>query len=295
MALIGPPPDDALCRASRPGCSSPSIVAFATGGDSYSAGTVLAMDVYRALWRRRFLILILTVATVATTYAVVSRQTKIYQSMTLVRVQGHVTDPTQVGSALGVAQQMALTYSQIVTTDRIATQVYKALGERVPRDHVVLSATPVQGLDLLYISAESPSPQEAADVANAAPVALRQFISTQPAAFRDQLEVINPARPSVSPVSPRVKTSLLIAFVAGLVFNGALALLVEFLSDHLPDVDHLESVTGKPVLATVPELVFRTGAVGRLQRHLAQDVGDPAPQLRLSRRKPQAETGDARG
>lgn len=232
------------------------------------------MDVYRALWRRRFLILILTAATVGATYAVVSRQTKIYESATLVRVQGRVTDPTQVGSALGVAQQMAQTYAQIVTTDAIATKVYKSLDKRVPRDHVRLSANPVQGLDLLYITAKSPNPQEAADVANAAPVALREFIAGQPPAFRDELEVVNPAGPSTSPVSPRVKSSLLIAFVAGLVFNGALALLIEFLSDRLPDVDDLESVLGKPVLATVPPLEFRSVSADRVQRHLAYGAGD---------------------
>jgi capsular polysaccharide biosynthesis protein len=223
------------------------------------------MDVYQALWRRRFLILLLTFVTVAAAYVVVSRETKIYKSTTLVRVQSHVTDPTQIGSALGVASQLAQTYAQIVSTEAIANEVFETLHSRIPAGDVHISASPVQNLDLLYISATSPNPQEAAEVANAAPVALRRFIAAQPPAFRDQLEVINPAGPSATPVSPHVKSSLLIAFLAGLVFNSMVALLIEFLSDRLPDVDHLEAVTGKPVLATVPMLSFRSLPAERVQ------------------------------
>jgi capsular polysaccharide biosynthesis protein len=276
--------------ASRPGCSYSSMVAFRGLGASYSATALVAMDVYRALWRRRFLILILTVATLATTYVVVSHQTKMYKSATLVRVQGRVSDPSQVGSALGVAQQMAQTYAQIVVTDAIAQKVFKVLDKRVPRDHIKLSADPIQGLDLLYITAESPDPVQAADVANAAPVALREFIAAQPAAFRDSLEVVNPAGPSASPATPRVKSALLIALVAGLVFNGALALLVEFLSDRLPQLDGLEAATGKPVLATVPMLEFRSVAADRVQRHLEYESSRPG----FVRRLP-AETGRESG
>jgi polysaccharide biosynthesis transport protein len=253
------------------------------------------MDVYRALWRRRLLIAVLTIATVASTYVVVSRQTKIYQSTTLVRVQGRVADPTQVGAALGVAQHLAQTYAQIATTDAIANEVYTSLHGSVPRGHVQLSAQPVQDLELLYISAKSPKPKEAAAVANAAPKALRRFIARQPAAFRDEIEVVNPAGVSVVPVSPKLKTSVLIALIAGLVFNGALALLIEFLSDRMPGVEELEAATGKHVLATVPMLVFRSSVVERLEKRLGEELRPNEPATELARRVTRAEPRRTRG
>ena len=238
---------------------------------------MVALDLYRALWRRRYLIAILTLATVASTWFVVSRQTKIYESTTLVRVEQQVTDPTQVGNALGVAQHLAQTYAQIVTTDAMANQIYTALHGRVPRSHVQISAAPVQDLELLHISAKSPIPREAAEVANAAPAALREFIAqTQSAgAGKDLIVTVNPAVVSVTPISPRVKLSLIIAFIAGLVFNGGLALLMEFLSDRLPPVDDLEAALGKPVLATVPMLTFRNADIARLQERLG--LGERPP------------------
>lgn len=227
------------------------------------------MDVYRALWRRRFLIAILTAATVVTAYVVVSQQTKIYKSSTLIRVQQRVSDPSQAGTALGIAQHLAQTYAQIVVTDEIKGRVFRSLHGRVPRGDINLSAEPVQDLELLYVSARSSNPEAAAEVANAAPRALRRWINEQPVSLRDEVEVVNPAGVASSPVSPRVKTSVIIALLAGLVFNGGLALLIEFLSDRLPEVDDLEALTGKPVLATVPPLVFQASGLSRLQQRLA--------------------------
>lgn len=238
---------------------------------------MVALDLYRALWRRRYLIAILTLATVASAWFVVSRQTKIYKSTTLVRVEQQVTDPTQVGNALGVAQHLAQTYAQIVSTDAMADRIFRALHGRVPRSHVQISATPVQDLELLYISAKGPNPREAAEVANAAPAALRAFIAQTQSegAGKDLIVTVNPAAVSATPISPRVKLSLIIAFIAGLVFNGGLALLMEFLSDRLPPVDDFEAALGKPVLATVPMLTFRNPDIARLQERLG--LGERAP------------------
>jgi capsular polysaccharide biosynthesis protein len=229
------------------------------------------MDVYRALWRRRFIILALTLATVVTTFVVVSAQTKQYKSTALIRVKQQVSDPTQVGNAIGVAQHLAQIYAQIVVTGAIADSIEKVLHGRVPRDQIRLSAQPVNDLELLYVSGKSSNPRWAADVANAAPVALRRWINaSSPKSQRDQIQVVNPAGVSSVPVSPRVKTSLIIAFLAGLVFNGALAIAIEFLSDRIRGVEDLEALTPTPVLATVPLLVFGTTRPAALDATLAR-------------------------
>lgn len=221
------------------------------------------MDVYRALWRQRFIVLFLTLATVVTTYVVVSRQTKMYRSSTLIRVQQQVGDPNQVGNAIGVAQHLAQTYAQIVGTGAIADNVYRILGGKVPRDEVSLNGQPVQDLELLYLDAKSSNPKWAADVANAAPIALRRWINSAEQKQRDEIQVVNPASAPATPYSPRVKLSVIIALLAGLIFNGGLAVLIEFLGDRIRSVDELETLTGKPVLATIPILEFRSSLVSR--------------------------------
>jgi capsular polysaccharide biosynthesis protein len=237
------------------------------------------MDVYRALWRRRLLIAILTIATVATTYVVVSRETKVYKSATMVRVESLVSDPTQLGTQLGIAQHLAQTYAQIVATGEMGDRIYKVLHGRVPRDEIQISASPIADLELLYISAQSSDPRVAAAVANAAPQALRDFVKSNPNPGKEEIITVNPAGVPASPVSPKVKLSLVIAFIAGLVFNGGLALLIEYLSDRLPEVDDLEAVFGRPVLATVPVLDFRSPDIERLQQRLSDGQAREAPPL----------------
>jgi capsular polysaccharide biosynthesis protein len=229
------------------------------------------LDVYRTLWRRRFVILFLTFVTVVAAYVVVSGETKIYRSTIFIRVQQQAVDPTQVGNAIGVAQHLAQTYAQIATTDAIGDSVFRVLHGKVPRDQIKLSAQPVQDLELLYISAKSSNPQWAADAANAAPVALRSWIaSTTAKTDRDQIQVVNPAGRGVSPISPNVKLGVIIALLAGLFFNGSLAVLIEFLSDRLRGVDEIEALTGRSILATIPVLEFAPSAVTAVQDQLAR-------------------------
>jgi capsular polysaccharide biosynthesis protein len=244
-----------------------------------------ATDLYRALWRRRYMIILLTVLVTATAWFRASAEPKVYKASALIRVQQRITDPTQAGTAIGVAQHLALTYAQIVAAYSIGNRVYRQLGGRVPRDDINIEGEPVQDLELLYISATSHDAQQAAEVANAAPVALRKFIK-ESGTPGDQIVTINPAGVPVTPISPHPTRVAILALLVGLVVNGALALLMEFLADRLPEVDELEAALGKPVLATVPKVAMTPGVVEDLKRV-------PAGQAAASPRAPNS-LGQAR-
>jgi hypothetical protein len=51
-----------------------------------------------------------------------------------------------------------------------------------------------------------------------------------------------------------------IAVMFGLIFNGALALLLELFRDRLPEPDELGQALGRPVLATIPNLRLHDAA-----------------------------------
>jgi capsular polysaccharide biosynthesis protein len=213
------------------------------------------VEVYRALWRRRLLILLLTVLAVGATWVVVSREKKVYEATTLVRIQQRITNTGDAIGSLAVGQHLAQTYAKIVIAPSIEQRVVQLLGGRVPRTGVDIGASPVQDLELLSISARSHSPAQAALVANAAPVALRDFIQ-RTGTLRDQIITVDEARIPKKAVSPKVTLTVFVAFLLALIFSSVLALLVEWLGDRLPDPDELEAVLGKPVLATVPRVSF---------------------------------------
>ena len=216
------------------------------------------LDVYRALWRHKVFILVLTALLAIGAWFFVSRQTKTYSATSLVRVQQRITSPTEAYGALQTGQLLAETYAQIVEADTVRRRIFGLVHARIPTDTgaIRINAAPVNQLDLLKISALSSSPQDAALVANAAPRALRNFIR-ETGTLRDQIVLVDQAAVPTKPVAPHVKRSVALALLLGLIFNSALALVLELLGDRVREPDELERLFGLPVLATVPSVKLR--------------------------------------
>jgi capsular polysaccharide biosynthesis protein len=218
--------------------------------DSLDA-TVGPADVYRALWRHKWFVVIFTAALAAGAWALTAREQKIYEASTLVRVQQEVQDPGQALGALEAGQRLAMTYARIVETAAMRTRIRAALDGAVPYDEIDVSASAVSDLELVSIAARSPEPRTAQLVANAAPTALRHFIADTSTAS-DRVVTLQPAKLPTEPVSPNMKLTLVLAVLIGLVFNGALALLIEIFGDRVPAGEELERLTGRPILTQIP-------------------------------------------
>jgi succinoglycan biosynthesis transport protein ExoP len=223
-----------------------------------------AADVYKALWRRWILIVALTALVVAGAWFATGQRTKIYRSGVLIRISQPISDPTQAFGILEAGQQLAQTYARIVETHTIAQTIYQDLGRQVPLAEIEgnVHGSPLQNLELLTVTVDNVSPRRAALIANATPVALRTFIKSS-GTLREEVTVVDSATPATTPFSPNLKQNLILALLLGLFVNGALALLLETLSDRLPETDELEAFTGYPVLATVPPLHFEPTVVAR--------------------------------
>lgn len=279
-----------------------------------------AGDVYRALWRHKFLILLLTAVFVGAAWYVTSQQTQKYEASTLVRVE----ERGDTGNAaLLAAQTLTQTYAKIIgsgalkadiktliagcasgtpstlrgilpvapgrtatrgstppagtstptavspatlraartkTFRRTYVRACRSIGvtRRLPApprkvSQVHLSGSPVQDLDLLTIAGRSRTRRHAAIAANAAPWALRAFIR-RAGSGDEKVVTVKAATIPTSPVSRQLPLKIAIAVMVGLIFNGALALLLEFFRDRLPDPDQLGQEVGIPVLATIPVL-----------------------------------------
>jgi len=224
-------------------------------GRAYRHDDMTVLDVYGALWRRKLLIVLATAALLGATVVLTSRQQPEYEATSLVRVQQSVTSPTEAFVALQTGERLARTYAKIATTRAVASAIEGELAPEVRLGEIAekISATQVDDLDLLAISARGPDPLRAQLIANAAPSALRHVIR-QTGTLRDNITVIQRAGLPVSPVSPNLKLNLALALLCGLIFNAGLALLLDALGDRVSDPDELERMTGIPVLATVPTL-----------------------------------------
>jgi capsular polysaccharide biosynthesis protein len=233
-------------------------------------------DLYHALWRHKFFIVVMTALLAAAVWFLTSRQTEIYQTSALVRVDQAVVDPSELRGALEAGERLVRTYAIIAETERIAADAFEQLEGSVPRAEIAdVSAEPGEEVELLWITAQSPSPERAQLIANAIPRALQNYIResrrfqvpttsfdpenptaapTQAVIARERLDVVNEASLPRKPAYPNLRLNLALAVSLGLIFNGALALLIVLVSDRWRDADELERLTGRPVLASVPNL-----------------------------------------
>jgi len=212
-------------------------------------------DVYRALWRHRWFVLLLTLALVAAAYVLTTRQTKQYTASALVRVQQDVRTAEEAFGALLTGERLARTYERIAETESVSNLVKAELRGEVPSGAVVIEAEQLSNLELLGISVTYQDPEVAATVANAVPRALATFIE-RTGSFRDTITVVERASTPTTPSSPNLRLNLVLAFLLGLILSAGLALLRESLSDRIEDIEELEKVAGHPVIAVIPNLKF---------------------------------------
>jgi capsular polysaccharide biosynthesis protein len=217
--------------------------------------------VYRALWRHRLFLVLMTALLAGSAYVLSSRQTKLYTASSLVRVQQQVTRADDVFGSLQTGERLARTYAEIATTSSVHEEVRRQLPSSVPDEAIEIKAKQVSNLELLRLSVTYSDPEVAARVANAVPSALARFIE-RTGAVRDTIATIERARVPTSPSSPNVKLTVIIAIIVGLILNGALALMLEAFADRIGEPEELERATGRAVIATIPLLRFSRESLG---------------------------------
>jgi tyrosine-protein kinase len=227
----------------------------------------------RILWRWKFLFLPILVVVPVGVYIIVSREHKVYSSTALLNVPSPAN-----------AQQV----TTLATTQAVASRAARQL-----RPQVILgtasAATDPSGLIALTVNA--PTPQRAADEANAfAYVLTRQGTATLTATIQaatnrlnalppgdpgrqrllseidqdttlrlvrgDGAQLIQPAAVNTTPVSPHVARTVTLGVVVGLLLALAAVAVAAAGDRRLHDAEDLEPLTGLPLLGVIPVRAF---------------------------------------
>lgn len=102
-------------------------------------------------------------------YLISSAMTPIYQSsLTLLIQENPLPSNGSDYNAVLAAQQLAATYSHLVTSPTVLQQTIKKLGLATTPGHLVsqISVSPIRDTQLLQVSVDDPSPRRAANIAN---------------------------------------------------------------------------------------------------------------------------------
>ncbi|WP_272948419.1 polysaccharide biosynthesis tyrosine autokinase [Ornithinimicrobium sufpigmenti] len=126
-----------------------------------------------------------------------------------------------------------------------------ALSERV-------SATVVPETVVVRITVEDESAQEAADTANAIAAQFMATVPTLEPARTSQensvvsINVVDPARTPLHPVSPNPTLNLILGLLAGMAAGLAAAVGREALDRRIKSEEHVKAVTPTPVMGSIP-------------------------------------------
>ncbi len=175
-----------------------------------------------------------------------------------------------------LAQSLVTSYAELAETRAVAETAARDAG--LQADLIVghVESQAQIGLQILKVTAEAGSPFVAERVANAVARALRSRIGDLNGDRRELgAEIVDPARSSGQPVSPRLLLNLVFGGLLGFLAGLGLAVAREQLDRRIRTADDAERELGLPLLGVVPKLRRRFLRGEALARHANPEVAEP--------------------
>jgi capsular exopolysaccharide synthesis family protein len=179
--------------------------------------------------------------------------------------------------------QISLTYATLMTERPLLVQVSSQLGLTVRPEDLAkeITVAPQPNTQILDVAVRDTNPALARDLANqlvaalVAEVKVFQSQETQTPNSRtgDDLVVVSPAVLPDRPVSPDVLLNVAIAFVAGLLVAGGIALLLDYLDQSIKSDDELTERVG---LSAVGHIAFVPAGQGKRGELVTLDASSHA-------------------
>ena len=213
-------------------------------------------QILTVLWRRRLTVLITFLLTLGAVAAITFSLPKVYSSTAYM----WVTPSKEQGddfAATQVSQVLTKTYAELLQTRGIADAVARELASGKTGEELLGSVTvaPIPDSQLLEITADGSSPEEAQAIANtySAVFAARAEDFATEGTTGSQATVAEAASRPSAPSRPRPNLYLLIGVVVALFTAFAVALLRHRLDQRLEIDGSTRDLLGLPVIARVPK------------------------------------------
>lgn len=250
----------------------------------------------RAIWRWKFLIVLLMVGIPAIAYLLEHGKPKQYSASTIISLnQGGNNNIASTGGATVFQAGNIAAVAELITTSAVADLAAARLHETAAQAASGVSASSDATTGFITITATKDNPVSAATVANAfrealnddgsqqAKSAIAQAIRTtkaqlahvsrssanygtleanlqtyeqEAAAPNDVVNNVQDALPNDTPIGPHVRRAVELGVVIGLLLSIAAVMLLDSADRRLRSPDELEELTGLPLLAAIAPSAF---------------------------------------
>jgi len=183
--------------------------------------------------------------------------TPIYEADLTFYVPPQVSASTNAQSAGEFAQQQAISYAEIVSSERLGRMITDVVDVGLTPSEVAseISGTAPLNTVLVQVAVKDSSRSRALAIARATatefPKMVNQLDTGGEGPLSAGLAVTSGPRAGTEPISPRKKLDLAVGLVGGLIVGVLLALLRHLLDTSVRTVEELEDAAGVPVIGTV--------------------------------------------
>lgn len=237
---------------------------FAAGESPYSL-----KDIFRVVWKRLWIVVLVPLVCVGTAVAFSLTQTPVYEASAKLLVGQEPPESEQqlplVGNVEGL-QQLAQTMVAVIPSRPVAEEVIKNENlNTTPQSFLEnLTVEQFESTQVIALSYKSTNPQEAQRVVNAVSDVSSERISEVSAGSANiRVKVWEYAAVPGAAVSPNPPRSALLALAVGLMLGVGLTFLLEHLDDSWRSEEEVEQVTGVPTFGSVPEFAVARAKKGK--------------------------------
>lgn len=149
-------------------------------------------------------------------------------------------------------QNLTKTYATIATSKLIEGKASEKLGNGMTADKLdeFITVTPKTGTQILNITAQGSTPEEALNRVTALSEAI---LETSPSIYNaGELKIMDKGELPKDPIKPRKKLNIAIAFLVGLVVSVGLSFMLEYMDSTFKSSEDVKKYLDLPVLGTIP-------------------------------------------
>jgi capsular polysaccharide biosynthesis protein len=214
-------------------------------------------DIVRVLWRRLWLIIVVTMIIVGGAIGFGFTQTPTYEASTklLVGQKQDAGDPFNLAGDVQGLQLLTKTLATAVNTRPVAQVVIRQSHLSIDPNELManMQVQQISDTQFVQVTYKDTNPERARLIANSIGDVFSARISEiSPKASGVTVIVWEPATMPTNPVSPNFMLILPLALVLGMVLGVILALLAEYWESSWRSAEEVEKVFGRPVVAVIP-------------------------------------------
>lgn len=212
-------------------------------------------ELFLILWHRIWIIILVTILSGAVVFGFTRFLVKPkYTSSIKMYVNNSTTSKANMSSSdIAAAQSLVDTYITIIQSDTVLTDVIGRSNSLYTTGQLnkMISARSLNNTEVFQVNVTSEDPNEAQALANSIADTAPEYLSD--IVTGTSVKIIDRAKFSDVPTSPKVLSNTMIGLVAGFMLASGLILLVSLMDTRIKTEQDLQRITDLPILGAISD------------------------------------------